>query len=222
MKAAFDDKRFYKDMTKFIEYTEGFLQGVQNAKPQILDKLGKDVIQRMKEFIDANARVNPQALHHIYEWSMTGTPQGRLFDLGYQVRGAGISFNYTFRQSVSIADGSTVPFYDKARIMELGVPVTIRPRKKVLAFQDDGEQVFTSKPVVVTNPGGEETTGALEQTLETFFNSYFTQAYLNSSQIFDYLKNPFPYKDNLQRGMRGGRGYGRSVGYGWASGGAAA
>ena len=97
MKVAFDDKKFYKDMTKFVEYTEGFLQGVQNAKPQILDKLGKEVIERIKEFVDANARVNPQALHHIYEWSMTGTPQGRLFDLGYRVSGAGISFNYTFR-----------------------------------------------------------------------------------------------------------------------------
>lgn len=222
MKVTFDDKQFLKEMNKFVEYTQGFLEGVENAKPQILDNLAKDVIERIKEFVDANARVNPRALHHIYEWSMTGTPQGRLFDLGYFVSGAGISFNYTFRQSTTASEGSTTPFYDKARIMEMGVPVTIRPKKKVLAFEDNGEQVFTSKPVVVRSPGGDETTGAFEQTLETFFNSYFTQAYLNSSQIFDYLKNPFPYAQNVQRGVRGGRSYGRSIGYKWASGGAAA
>lgn len=222
MKVTFDDKKFYKDMNRFVEYTEGFLEGVEKAKPNILDKLGKEVIERIKEFVDANARVNPQALHHVYEWSMTGTPQGRLFDLGYLVSGSGLSFSYTFRQSTTASEGSSVPFYDKARIMEQGIPVVIRPRKKVLAFEDNGEQVFTSKPVVVQSPGGEETTGAFEQTLETFFNSYFTQAYINSSQIFDYLKNPFPYANSLQRGMRGGRSYGRSVGYGWASGGAAA
>lgn len=222
MKITFDDKQFYKDMNRFVEYTQGFLDGVEKAKPNILDKLGKEVLERIKEFVDANARVNPQALHHMYEWSMTGTPQGRLFDLGYLVSGSGLSFNYTFRQSTTASEGSSVPFYDKARIMEQGIPVVIRPRKKVLAFEDNGEQVFTSKPVVVQSPGGEETTGAFEQTLETFFNSYFTQAYINSSQIFDYLKNPFPYANSLQRGMRGGRSYGRSVGYGWASGGAAA
>lgn len=219
MLVSFDTSKLVDDINKLTKYTEGFLSGVEQAKPKILSNLGKDIIERMKQFIDASARVNPSALHHVYEWSMTGTPQGRLFDLDYIVSGTGLSFNSTFRQSVSISEGSTTPFYEKAKIMEEGIPVTIRPKGKVLAFSDNGDQVFTRKPVVVDNPGGEETTGAFEKALNTFFQSYFTQAYLSSSEIFDYLKNPFPYSQSLQRGLRGGRSYGKMVGYRWASGG---
>jgi hypothetical protein len=222
MKVVFNDKQLMKDMNSLVQYTQGFLEGTELAKSAILNKLGKDVIEALKNFVDSNARVNPSALNHIYEWSMTGTPAGRLFDIDYLVTGAGLSFNSTFRQSTSIQDGSTTPFYDKARIMEEGIPVTIRPKGRVLAFNDNGEQVFTSKPVVVTNPGGQETTGSFDRVINSFFESYFTQSYIRSSGIFDYLKNPFPYANNMQRGLRGGKSYGKTVGYNWASGGAAA
>lgn len=222
MKVVFDDKQLMKDMNSLVQYTEGFLQGAELAKPAIMERLGKDVIETLKNYIDSSARVNPSALNHIYEWSMTGSPVGRLFDINYLVTGSGLSFSSTFRQSTSIQDGSTTPFYDKARIMEEGIPVTIRPKGKVLSFNDAGEQVFTSKPVVVTNPGGQETTGAFEEIINSFFNNYFTQAYIQSSGILDYLKNPFPYATSMQRGLRGGKSYGKTVGYKWASGGAAA
>jgi hypothetical protein len=222
MKVTFDDRKLMKDMESLVSYSQGFLEGTELAKPAILNKLGKDVIQTLRNFVDSNARVNPSALQHVYEWSMTGTPAGRLFDINYLVTGNGLSFNSTFRQSSTIQKGSSTPFYDKARIMEEGIPVIIKPKGRVLAFVDDGEQVFTSKPVVVSNPGGAEARGSFEQVINSFFESYFTQSYIASSGIFDYLKNPFPYATNLQRGMRAGKAYGKMIGLKWASGGAAA
>jgi hypothetical protein len=222
MKVTFDDSSLMKDMDNLVRYTEGFLEGAKLAEPRILDRMGRDIIETLKNFIDSNARVNPSALHHVYEWSLTGSPAARLFDINYLITGRGLSFSSTFRQSSSVKSGSSVPFYDKARIMEEGIPVTIKPRGRVLAFEDGGEQVFTSKPVTIDNPGGTEARGSFEAVVNSFFESYFTQSYINSSGILDYLKNPFPYANNMQRGLRAGKSYGKMIGLKWASGGAAA
>ena len=129
----------------------------------------------LKQYVDASARVNPSLLHHVYEWDKAGSPDSRLFDVNYTITGNGLSFNSNFRQSRTIKVGSRTPFYDKARIMEDGIAVTIRPRKaKVLAFEDSGEQVFTKGPVTVNNPGG-NTKGQFENVFNSFFNVYFTQ-----------------------------------------------
>lgn len=220
IRATIDDKQFMRDMNNLVGYTRGFLEGVESSKGEILNKVGIDVVERLKQFVDANARVNPAALNHMYEWSATGSPAARLFDIDYISDGLGLSFVATYRQSTSVAEGSKTPFYDKARVMEEGIPVTIRPKRKVLAFKgENGEDVFTPNAVVVNNPGGSETTGSFEDTIENFFASYFTQSYLQSSQIFNYLENPFPYANEMQRGLRGGASYGRAVGKRWASGG---
>jgi hypothetical protein len=51
----------------------------------------------------------------------------------------------TFTQSETLKKGSAVPFYDKAKIMENGVPVTIAPTKsKVLKFDGPSGEVFTT------------------------------------------------------------------------------
>jgi len=155
-------------------------------------------------------------LHHVYEWYMTGSPDARLFDLQYTVSGLGLSFKSTFSQSTSIKNGSTVPFYDKARIMENGIPVTIKPvSSPVLVFEDNGETVFTKNPVSVANPGGGAVNGSFERTFDMFFEQYFTQSFLKASGMLDYLSNPIAYKKNLEKGKRGGRAVGVTTGYRW-------
>ena len=157
MITTFNSKQFKKDMNNIVNYSVGFLDGVQRGKTVFLKTLGMETVEVMKEFIDSNARVNPQMLHHIYEWNLTGSPEARLYDISYTVSNLGLSFKSSFSQSRSIKDGSRTPFYDKARIMENGIPVTIRPRvAQVLAFDDNGETVFTRGPVEVLNPGGIE------------------------------------------------------------------
>lgn len=203
-------------MNNIVNYSIGFLDGVQKGKTVFLKTMGMETVEVMKEFIDSNARVNPQMLHHIYEWNLTGSPDARLYDISYTVSNLGLSFKSSFSQSRSIKDGSRTPFYDKARIMENGIPVTIRPRSaQVLAFDDNGETVFTRGPVEILNPGGTEVEGGFEKVFDMFFHKFFSQAFLRTSGIAKYLENPQVYKKNMPAGKKLGRSKGISTGYRW-------
>lgn len=215
MKTTFNTRQFKKDMNNIVDYSMGFLEGVQSGKKAMLDLLGRETIQLLKEYVDSNARVNPEALQHVYEWYQSGMADGRLFDVEYTVSNLGLSVRSTFRQSTTIKDGSRTPFYDKARIMENGIPVVIKPKfVEVLSFDVNGEQIFTRTPVKVKNPGG-DVQGNYEQVFDSFFSRYFTQAFLRTSGIAQYLENPTVYKKNMSAGKRGGRAIGVSTGYRW-------
>lgn len=210
-----DAKSFQKDMNNLIGYSVGFLDGIHSGKKAFLDGLGANSIELIKSYIDSMAKVDPAMLHHIYEWNRTGSPDARLFDIDYTVSSLGLSLKTSFRQSTSIRDGSTVPFYDKARIMENGIPVTIRPKTaQVLSFDDNGQQIFTKKPIKVDNPGGDSVQGGFEKAFDTFFN-YFSQSFLQSSGIAKYLENPVAYKKDLPAGKRSGKSAGIKTGYRW-------
>ena len=214
-KVVYRTSDFMKEMQAVVDYSLGFLEGAQQGKAELLQTIGAKTKTILEEFIDANARTNPDVLHHIYEWYQTGSPNARLFDLEYSTFGGGLTFKSSFRQSTSIKNGSTSPFYDKARIMEQGIPVRISPKKSdVLVFEQDGEQVFTKKPVTVENPGG-ATQGGFEQTVNMFFNSYWRQSFLETSGVADILRNPIQFKQNLPRAKQGGRAKGFDVGYRW-------
>ena len=211
-----NDAIFKKDMKNIIEYSIGFLEGIQVGKTQFLHNMGMLTTEILKEYIDSNARVNPKALHHIYEWSKVGSPDARLYNINYTISNLGLSFLSTMKQSTSIKDGSSVPFYNKAKIMEEGIPVIIQPKQSdVLVFEDNGETVFTKGKVVITNPGGNETKGSFQKVVDTFFNKYFTQAFLKTSGIQEYLTNPVVYQRGLANGKKSGRSKGLQVGYRW-------
>lgn len=218
MKPVYNSKKFKKEMNNIMNYSLGFLDGVQKGKTPFLRSLGINAVEIMKQFVDSNARVNPEMLHHIYEWNRTGSPAARLYDISFTTSNIGLSFKSSFRQSESIQDGSKAPFYDKARIIENGVAVTIRPKSsEVLAFEEDGEMVFTKKPIRVNNPGGEAAQGGFERTLDLFFDKYFSQSFLRTSGVAQYLENPEVYKKNLRAGKARGRSKGVSVGYVWVA-----
>lgn len=209
---------FVRDMNKIIGYAEGFIQGAEAGKTNMMENVGAEVIDELKNFIDVNARINPMTLHHVYEWYQTGSPAARLFDLDYSVSNFGLSVGSTFRQSVTVRKGSQVPFYNKARIMENGIPVRIEPRSaKVLRFIEDGEEVFTKKPVNVIDPGGEAVQGGYERVFEMFFNQYFTQSFIRHSKVFRHLDDPSAFKLNFGKAKRGGKSAGFSVGFRWMS-----
>jgi len=216
MRAVFASSQFKKEMNNIVDYSIGFLEGIQRGKTLFLKTVGLETVELMKEFIDSNARVNPEMLHHIYEWNQTGSPSARLYDISYTTSNLGLSFRSSFSQSTSIKNGSRTPFYDKARIMEEGIPVTIRPRiAQTLAFEDNGETIFTKGPVRVDNPGGTEVEGGFERVFDMFFNRYFSQAFLRVSGIAKYLENPNVYKKNMPAGKNMGRSKGLSTGYRW-------
>jgi hypothetical protein len=216
MRVSIQTNNFEKELLNIANYSLGFLEGAQKGKKVFLDNLGRGVIFALGQYVDVEARANKEALHHVYEWYQTGSPQARLFDITYTVSNLGLSLNSTFRQSRTIQQDATTPFYNKAKIMENGIPVVIRPKKNsVLRFYQGGETVFTSKPVTVRNPGGNQVEGSFERIFDEFMTRYFTQAFLRASGISDYISNPVIYKKNLPAGAKQGRPKGVSTGYKW-------
>jgi hypothetical protein len=210
-------QQFMKEMNNIFDYASGFLEGVKYGKKSFLESLGRLTVEQLKEFVDTNARMNREALMHVYEWGRTGSPDARLFDINYTVSNLGLSLKSNFTQSKSILSGSKEPFRDKAAVMESGKTVTISPKESpVLVFNVAGEKVFTQKSVTV-NPGGKETDGSYERYFDTFMTRYFTQAFLKSSGIYDRLKTPVAFKANLPAAKRGGKGLGFNTGYRWIS-----
>lgn len=216
MIVTMNSKSFEMQMNNIINYSFGFLEGVQKGKKIFLDKLGKGVIQALAQYIDAEARSNPKALHHVYEWNQTGSPTSRLFDLNYTVSNLGLSINSTFRQSRSVSENMTVPFYNKAKIMENGIPVTISPtRSQVLKFSGPNGDVFTKKPIKIDSPGGDAVFGSFESTVDIFISRYFKQSFLRASGLYDYIKKPVLYKKNFAAGSKLGRSKGVDTGFKW-------
>lgn len=211
----FDSRQFMKDMNNIIEYSTGFVDGIQLGKKEFLNNLGLAIEDSASSFIDTMAKIDPQRLHHVYEWYRSGSSDARLFDIKYTVSNIGLSFTSKFKQSETIKDGSRVPFYNKAAVMESGQTVTIAPRESsVLAFDVNGETVFTKNPVTVQNPGG-NVQGQYANVFDMFFSKYFSQSFLRTSGLYDYFDNPKVYKDNLRKGKKSGRSQGLNTGYRW-------
>jgi hypothetical protein len=208
-------KNFEKQIKNIIQYSDGFLSGVQKGKTEFLKAVGHAGITSMAQYVDAQARSNPEALHHIYEWNRTGSPSARLFDLDYTISNIGLSIFGNFKQSKTLKEGSMVPFSDKARIMEKSITVTIRPKNKVLAFTVDGQEVFTSGDVTVSNPGGDYVEGSFEKTMDEFMMFYFKQSFLRASGIYDYIGNPTVFKKDIKQGARLGKSKGIQTGFKW-------
>jgi hypothetical protein len=218
MRVTLNAQDFEKQLSNIVQYSFGFLEGAQRAKPVLLENMGRGIIDALGTYIDVAARQNPDALHHVYEWYQEGIKESRLYDLDYSVTKEGLSFGGTFRQSKTMSQDATKPFYDKARIMEEGVPVTITPKKSsVLAFNVNGETVFTRKSVTNFAPGGEDVQGSFERVIDEFISRYLTQSFLRASGLYNYIENPILYKQDFAKGAKLGRSQGLKSGYTWIS-----
>jgi len=208
--------RFSKEMNNIVDYAIGFLDGAQKGKIVFLKNLGVGTIEAMAKYVDVSARGNPAALQHVYEWYQTGSPSSRLFNITYTVSNLGLSINSKFTQSRGIKKESNVPFYNKAKIMEEGIPVVIKPvRSTVLVFDENGQTVFTKNPVTVRNPGGSQAQGSFEKTMDEFILRYFKQSFLRASGIYDYIKRPIIFKKQIKAGAKMGRSKGIDTGFKW-------
>jgi hypothetical protein len=216
MRVVLNTGSLEKKLDNLVDYSIGFLEGAESGKKIFLDNLGKGTVEALKLYIDAMARSNPQSLHHVYEWYRTGNRDGRLFDVQYRITNIGLSLESNFRQSSSVQSGSSQPFYNKAKIMEDGVPVVIKPRgNNPLVFQDNGVTVYTKKTIVNQFPGGKDVQGSYESTFDSFITNYFAQSFLTASGLYDYFSNPKIYKTNFVAGINGGKAVGQSTGFRW-------
>lgn len=140
----------------------------------IFDQIQKD----FGLYIDSQARVKPKSLHHVYEWKRIGHPNARLFKLKVLSQ-EGISFRigYQFLDSKTLVPTDKGVhrhvFKDKARIMESGTPVVIRPRfAQSLVFEVPGGTVYMPKghTVTVKRPGGKAATNQFSLAYARFFS----------------------------------------------------
>lgn len=213
----FEQKKFAKEMNNIIAYSQGFVEGIQLGRKKMVSNFAQEIKESIRQYFDSMARVSPQSLHHVYEWDEVGNPSARLFDINCEVQNSGISVQGEFRQSSSIKSGSSVPFYNKAEVMERGIPVRIRPvRSNTLAFKDGLEDVFIKGEVTVRDPGGTETTGSFSKTFDDFFGTYFSQVFVLSSGVLQDLENVSDFARNLNRGKSFGRDAGIVAGKRWA------
>ena len=219
MRIVLDDNKFLRDMKNIFAYSEGFLDGAAFGKAALLTSLGAKIKELAYQYVDASARVNPQSLHHVYEWYMAGEANARLFKFSYTVTGLGITFSSEFTQSQTVAMNSSRPFVNKAEIMERGRSVTIRPIKaEKLVFEVDGETVFSEGPITIDNPGGDQVVGAFDRIVDEFFNKYLAQSFLYASGLLNHLKTADDYDKYLAAGKLRGRAVGLQAGKRWVVG----
>jgi hypothetical protein len=97
--------------------------------------------------------------------------------------------------------------------MENKISITIEPKSaSVLVFENEGETVFTSKTIEISDPGGVGVAGSFSSAVDSFFNNYLTAGILKGAGIFDSLKTPREYSDNFSRGTKDGRNAGIRAG----------
>lgn len=136
-------------------------------------------------YIDALARTKPKSLHHVYEWKKTGNKSARLFKINKLVEnGLSIKINYELLPSRSMVPANKSKrrhvFVDKARIMEAGNPLVIRPKNSErLVFEHNEELVFMPKgqTVTVKRPGG----AAARNQFELAYSRFFSGRLVNES-----------------------------------------
>jgi hypothetical protein len=205
-----DSKEINKKLGNAVKFSYGFLDGIDIGQIEFNTALGLYVAEAFNNYVDAKARMNPAALHHVYEWGQVGNSGGRLFTLTPKSSKRVIHFTGKFLPSSSIPEGGSVPFRDKANIMENGIGVTIEPTNGVLAFDDNGETVFTATAVYVAHPGGDAVAGSFAEVVESFFGEYLTGAIL--APFLKQLANPKEFAQAFPAGTKSGRGPGVKAG----------
>jgi hypothetical protein len=125
-----------------LSKNKGFINRFHDV---IFDSIDKEFGQ----YMDAQARIKPKSLHHVYEWNKMGNAGSRLFKLKMLP-----STDLSFKISYGLLEHV---FREKASIMEAGMPLKIAPRhSERLVFETNGYTVFMPKgaSVTVLRPGG--------------------------------------------------------------------
>jgi len=204
IQVMFDTKNFSRIMQNTVAYSNGFIRGIETNRVRFNEQLGELASEMLKKYIDSRARVERESLHHVYEWDAVGSTSGRLFEIESRASASNITFWGKFLPSRSVSDSSGDPFVSKAEIMENAILIEVTPKNDVLAFESDGETVFTTDTVYIANPGGDEVAGSFGKVVEEFFDSHFTAQVLAQTGLLKKLSNPKEYAQYFSAGARGG------------------
>lgn len=164
-------------------------------KNKFKEVIFKQIEKDFGDYVDAQARIKPKSLHHVYEWDKAGDPGSRLFKLNkFNTEGLSFSMTYEFLPSKSFASAEgnrRHVFVNKASVMEAGIPLKIAPRhSKRLVFETNGYTVFMPEgaSVMVRRPGGAGVKNSFMMTYSRFFKSSLVNASIKKSgfqQLFN-------------------------------------
>jgi hypothetical protein len=200
-----------RTLKNVVEYSDGFLKGIDMKKIEFNNEIADFTSIALNKYIDAQARMNPLKLHHVYEWGRAGNQASRLFEFNTKVSGRTISFTGKFLPSKSVSNTSNEPFIDKANIMENSIQVVIEPKNSdVLVFEDNGETVFTTSTIYIDHPGGDEVAGSFGETVNNFFENYFTNGLLRP--LIKKLSTASEFTESFSSGAKSGSNIGIRAG----------
>jgi hypothetical protein len=199
----FNSTDLIKTLNNTVQYTQGFLTELKRQEPALAKKVGDLSIDVFYEYLDGLARSHPGMLHHVYEWGQVGNPSERLYELRQALSKQSSTISVNFLDSNSVSDNGTEPFYDKAKIMEEGIPVVINEKNaNVLFFEIDGEEFFRRGPIYIANPGGSATRGSFLNAFNEFYTKYFMQFYLESIGFYKHFSNPQEFSKNFRSAVK--------------------
>lgn len=216
-----DGKEAKKVLHNLVEYTDGFITETKAQQSTITQRMTDLSIDHFYSYLDQLARVNPGMLHHVYEWGRVGDPQSRLYELKRKLTKNTGLVTADFLPSEMPSPNSDQVFYDKANVMEDGIPITINEvNAEALFFEIDGVEYFRTGPIVIENPGGPEVRGAFVQQFEEFYNVYFDNVYLKAIRFYQYFMDPKPYEQNFAGAMKSGsaKAIGKKTALSWVRG----
>lgn len=215
----FDSKEAQQVLKNIIDYSEGFIKETKAKESTVTKKLAQTSIDAFYDYLDGLARTNPGMLHHIYEWGQVGNPAERLVELKAIFAGSEAEIDADFLQSSTVPEGGTEPFYEKATVMEEGIPVTIQATEaKAMFFEYQGQEFFRVGPIVIENPGGEGVRGSFVNAFEEFYNNYFEEVYLRAIRFYDHFSKAPGYKQNFGKASKasaGAESIGRATALKW-------
>lgn len=211
LKMKIDSKEVDSVLKNAVEYSYGFLDGIEYNRVAYMRFLGGFVVEALGKYIDTKARINPASLHHVYEPGQVGNEDARLFKMTADAGKSTIRISGVFTPSSGTPNSGGDPFINRAEIMENGIEIVIAPKNAdVLAFEVDGEQVFSASAIYIANPGGDAVAGSFGRNVESFFNNYLTNAILKPALA--KLNNPKEFAQFFSQGTKGGRSVGVAAG----------
>lgn len=209
--AKIDANDLLLKLNNAVKYSTGFLDGIQMEKKEFNRILGGYTVEALGKFIDVKARMSPESLHHVYEWNMVGNESGRLYKFEVDANINSINIKGSFLPSKVASPSSNQVFGDKANIMENDIAITISPKKSdVIAFEDNGEMVFTRNSITIEHPGGDAVANSFGETVDMFFSEYFSNALLGP--LMKQLQDAKAFSNNFKSGTMGGKSVGVRAG----------
>jgi hypothetical protein len=211
-------KSLIQTLNNVLNYSEGFTTELKKNESKISKKIANASIDVFYEYLDGLARVHPGMLHHVYEWGQVGNPTARLFELQAKISGNDAIVTAEFLQSDTVPPSGNEEFYNKAIVMEEGIPVVINEvDAQALFFEVDGEEFFRTGPIVIANPGGSETRGSFVKAFNEFYGMYFKEIYLSSIGFYKHFSNPKEYSRKFRSAAKSknARAIGKGVALSW-------